>query len=66
MRRQAHDRWGISKIVLVYCDDFLKRVYTFPWFQEPEWKQVGTAAASCASCLRRGGRGGGVGERGGS
>lgn len=40
MRRQAHDRWGISKIVFVYCDDFLKRVYTFPWFHEPEWKQV--------------------------
>eukprot|EP00903_Cladosiphon_okamuranus_P006863 g6684.t1 len=40
MKRQAHDRWGISKIVLVYCDDFLKRVYTFPWYQQPEWKQA--------------------------
>lgn len=40
MRRQAHDRWGISKIVFVYCDDFLKKVYTFPWFHEPAWRQV--------------------------
>lgn len=47
MKRQAHDRWGISKIVLVYCDDFLKRVYTFPWFQQPEWKQVHTHTTPC-------------------
>ncbi|CAM9242641.1 unnamed protein product [Pylaiella littoralis] len=40
MRRQAHDRWGISKIVFVYCDDFLKKVYTFPWFHEPAWRQA--------------------------
>ncbi|CAN0112648.1 unnamed protein product, partial [Ectocarpus sp. 8 AP-2014] len=39
MTRPAHDKWGISKIVLVFCDDFLKKVYTFPWYHEPEWKE---------------------------
>ncbi|CAM9888508.1 unnamed protein product [Ectocarpus sp. 4 AP-2014] len=40
MTRPAHDKWGISKIVLVFCDDFLKKVYTFPWYHEPEWKEA--------------------------
>ena len=31
MSRPAHDRWGIGKIVLIYSDDFLSRVYHFPW-----------------------------------
>ena len=40
MARAAHDRWGIRKIVFVFSDDFLKKVYTFPWFHAPEWRQV--------------------------
>ena len=40
LARPAHDRWGIGKIVFVYSDDFLKKVYTFPWFHDPEWRQV--------------------------
>ena len=32
MMRPAHDRWGVGKIVLVYADDFLTRVYHFPWW----------------------------------
>ena len=40
LTRAAHDRWGIGKIVFVFSDDFLKKVYTFPWFHDPEWRQV--------------------------
>ncbi|KAG5184296.1 Sulfotransferase [Tribonema minus] len=36
--RPAHDRWGVRKAVLVYCDDFLKGVYGFPWWREERWR----------------------------
>nr|CCA16205.1 conserved hypothetical protein [Albugo laibachii Nc14] len=29
--RAAHDKWGIDKAVFIFCDDYLKRVYLFPW-----------------------------------
>jgi hypothetical protein len=32
VRRPSHDAWGIPKIVLIYCDDFLQNIYTFPWW----------------------------------
>ena len=32
--RPSHDRWGIKKIVLMFCDDFLHTTYTLPWYQE--------------------------------
>lgn len=32
--RPSHDRWGIKKIVLMFCDDFLHTIYTLPWYQE--------------------------------
>ncbi|CAN0340436.1 unnamed protein product, partial [Ectocarpus fasciculatus] len=38
--RASHDKWGSRAIPLVYCDDFIKRVYQFPWFQQPEWKEA--------------------------
>ncbi len=39
--RPSHDKWGIKKAVFVFCDDFLKRVYHFPWFQpDTEWSIV--------------------------
>lgn len=38
--RPAHDEWGINKIIFVFCDDFLKRVYNFPWFQTQEWREL--------------------------
>ncbi|CAN0329965.1 unnamed protein product, partial [Discosporangium mesarthrocarpum] len=38
MKRPAHDQWGISKIVFVFCDDFMKKVFTFPWFNDPTWR----------------------------
>lgn len=34
IKRSGHDRWGVRKIPLVACDDFLKRVYFTPWYGE--------------------------------
>ena len=31
--RPSHDAWGIKKIVLIFCDDFLHTIYTLPWYQ---------------------------------
>ena len=31
--RPSHDAWGIKKIILVFCDDFLSTVYRLPWYQ---------------------------------
>lgn len=31
--RPSHDAWGIKKIMLVFCDDFLDTIYTLPWYQ---------------------------------
>lgn len=30
--RPSHDAWGIKKIALVFCDDFLQDVYEMPWY----------------------------------
>lgn len=30
--RPSHDAWGIKKIVLMFCDDFLRDVYELPWW----------------------------------
>ena len=30
--RPSHDAWGIKKIVLVFCDDFLDQVFEMPWW----------------------------------
>ena len=32
--RPSHDAWGIKKIVLIFCDDFLHRVYEMPWWNQ--------------------------------
>mmetsp|Transcript_18342 Transcript_18342/g.18429 ORF Transcript_18342/g.18429 Transcript_18342/m.18429 type:complete len:366 (+) Transcript_18342:27-1124(+) len=40
LTRPAHDIWGIKKIVFVYCDDFLQKVYNFPWSESHEWKDL--------------------------
>mmetsp|Transcript_13970 Transcript_13970/g.30358 ORF Transcript_13970/g.30358 Transcript_13970/m.30358 type:complete len:634 (+) Transcript_13970:594-2495(+) len=29
--RPSHDAWGIKKIALIFCDDFLQDVYEMPW-----------------------------------
>ena len=30
--RPSHDAWGIKKICLIFCDDFLRDVYEMPWW----------------------------------
>lgn len=40
LTRPAHDRWGISKVVFIYSDDFMKKVYVFPWFRDARWREV--------------------------
>jgi hypothetical protein len=30
--RPSHDAWGINKIILVFCDDFLQQRYHLPWW----------------------------------
>ncbi|KAL3922783.1 MAG: hypothetical protein SGILL_002014 [Bacillariaceae sp.] len=34
LTRPSHDGWGIGKIVLRFSDDFLTKVYQFPWWKE--------------------------------
>jgi hypothetical protein len=36
LTRPSHDAWGIGKIVLIFSDDFLTKVYQFPWWKEFE------------------------------
>ena len=38
--RPSHDAWGIKKIVLIFCDDFLQTVYELPWWhQHPQMRE---------------------------
>lgn len=37
IQRAGHDKWGIGKVVFIFCDDYISRVYTFPWFHA--WKR---------------------------
>jgi len=30
--RHSHDAWGIKKIALIFCDDFLQTIYELPWW----------------------------------
>jgi hypothetical protein len=30
--RPSHDAWGIKKVVLMFCDDFLSDVFEMPWW----------------------------------
>mmetsp|Transcript_16492 Transcript_16492/g.36112 ORF Transcript_16492/g.36112 Transcript_16492/m.36112 type:complete len:645 (-) Transcript_16492:1850-3784(-) len=30
--RPSHDAWGIHKIILLFCDDFVQRRYALPWW----------------------------------
>ena len=51
--RPSHDRWGIKKIVLMFCDDFLHTTYTLPWYQEGNktGKQMHAALQPILDCL---------------
>lgn len=39
VRRPAHDKWGIKKIVFTFCDDFLLKVLDLPWSMDDSWAQ---------------------------
>mmetsp|Transcript_9707 Transcript_9707/g.23851 ORF Transcript_9707/g.23851 Transcript_9707/m.23851 type:complete len:652 (-) Transcript_9707:68-2023(-) len=32
--RPSHDGWGIGKIVLIFSDDFLTKIYHLPWWKD--------------------------------
>ncbi len=34
--RPSHDAWGIQKIVLLFCDDFVTRIFELPWWKDFE------------------------------
>jgi hypothetical protein len=36
LTRPSHDGWGIGKIVLMFSDDFLTKVYQLPWWEQFE------------------------------
>ena len=38
--RPSHDSWGIHKIILLFCDDFLQRVYEMPYFHSPKYTNL--------------------------
>lgn len=39
--RPSHDAWGIKKIVLIFCDDFLRDVFELPWWHaRPDIRQA--------------------------
>jgi len=47
IQRAGHDKWGIGKVVFIFCDDYINKVYTFPWFKlwqselESVFQQIG-------------------------
>lgn len=38
--RPSHDKWGIKKITLVFCDDFLRVVYEMPWWHRKDIREA--------------------------
>jgi hypothetical protein len=38
--RPSHDKWGIKKIILVFCDDFLRMVYEMPWWHQKDLQEA--------------------------
>lgn len=41
--RPSHDAWGIQKIILIFCDDFLQNVYEMPYFHLPKYQHLRNA-----------------------
>jgi hypothetical protein len=37
LHRPAHDKWGIKKIVFVFCDDFMLKILDLPWSSDQAW-----------------------------
>lgn len=57
MIRPAHDNWGIGKIVLTFCDDYMANRYEFPWWKEwrsaiePIYQKFGIPSERVVRCL---------------
>ena len=49
LTRPSHDSWGIKKIVLIFCDDFLRDVYEMPWWHGRS--DIRDAIAPILDCL---------------
>jgi hypothetical protein len=41
--RPSHDAWGIQKIILIFCDDFLQNIYEMPYFHLPKYQHLRNA-----------------------
>lgn len=55
--RRSHDAWGIKKIVLMFCDDFIQTVYEMPWWYD-ETSGFKEAVSGILETLGLGGEGG--------
>ncbi|KAL4109441.1 hypothetical protein PRIC1_001141 [Phytophthora ramorum] len=57
VRRAGHDTWGIGKVVYIFCDDYLKNVFTFPWFHSwqkelaPIFEQINIPVNRVVRCI---------------
>lgn len=57
IHRAGHDKWGIGKVVFIFCDDYLKNVFQFPWFHAwqaelaPVFEQVGIPVDRIVRCI---------------
>ena len=55
--RRSHDAWGIKKIVLMFCDDFIQTIYEMPWWYD-EASGFKEAVRGILETLGLGGEGG--------
>ncbi|EEY57264.1 uncharacterized protein PITG_11100 [Phytophthora infestans T30-4] len=57
VRRAGHDTWGIGKVVFIFCDDYLQKVFTFPWFHswqkelDPIFEQINIPVNRIVRCI---------------
>lgn len=49
--RPSHDAWGIKKLVLVFCDDFLHTIYTLPWYQQQQQQSTNSNNNSVGNAM---------------
>ncbi|KAG7401102.1 hypothetical protein PHYBOEH_002985 [Phytophthora boehmeriae] len=57
VRRAGHDTWGIGKVVFVFCDDYLQKVFNFPYFHSwqkelaPIFEQINIPVGRVVRCI---------------
>lgn len=57
VRRAGHDTWGIGKVVFIFCDDYLQKVFTFPYFHSwhkelvPIFEQISIPLDRIVRCI---------------